>query len=279
MTRRSNIRAAALTSGNQQTERQAKRIARQQKHLEKDLLSTGPYIQSTGPGPAARARTIKFTDIKQLEPLTDTQSDFFDSYENNDADAYVLYGSAGTGKSFMAFYFALQDVLMQESVYKKIILIRSSVQSREQGHLPGSIEEKMEPFEQPYHSICAELLGRKDAYEKLKDTGAIEFHSSSFLRGSTFNNCIIIVDECQNFGFSELSTIVTRFGKSSKLIVCGDGAQNDLTTNKNDTSGFRDFLAVSKNMPEFRHFKFTTDDIVRSAFVKSWLIQCERMGI
>lgn len=277
MTRRNNGKAALTSSGNQQTERVAKRIARQQKYLEKDLLVSNPYLQPTGS--ASKSRAIKFNDIKQLDPLTDTQADFFDSYENNSATAYVLYGSAGTGKSYAALYFALQDVLMQESGFKKIVLIRSSVQSRDQGHLPGTIDEKMAPFEQPYHGICADLLGRKDAYEKLKDTGALEFCSSSFLRGETFNDSIVIVDEIQNFGFGEISTIITRIGKNSKLIICGDGAQNDLTANKNDVSGFREFLAVSKNMPEFRHFRFTTDDIIRSAFVKSWLVQCERLGV
>lgn len=277
MTRRNNGKAALTSSGNQQTERVAKRIARQQKYLEKDLLVSNPYLQPTGS--ASKSRAIKFNDIKQLDPLTDTQADFFESYESNSATAYVLYGSAGTGKSYSALYFALQDVLMQESVFKKIVLIRSSVQSRDQGHLPGTIDEKMAPFAQPYHGICADLLGRKDAYEKLKDTGALEFCSSSFLRGETFNDSIVIVDEIQNFGFGEISTIITRIGKNSKLIICGDGAQNDLTANKNDVSGFREFLAVSKNMPEFRHFRFTTDDIIRSAFVKSWLVQCERLGV
>lgn len=278
MTRRNNTRRAALTSSNNpQTERVAKRIARQQKHLEKDLLTASPYLQPSGFG--AKGRSIKFGDIKQLEPLTDTQSDFFEAYENEDADAYVLYGSAGTGKTFTALYFALQDILMQESVYKKIILVRSSVQSRDQGFLPGDADMKMEPFEAPYHGICSDLLGRKDAYEKLKDMGLLEFHSSSFLRGATFDNAIVIVDECQNFTFSELSTIATRIGNNTKLIICGDGAQNDLITDKNDVSGFRDFLAVSKSMSEFRHFKFTTDDIVRSGFVKAFIIACERLGL
>lgn len=278
MTRRNNTRRTALTSSNNpQTERVAKRIARQQKHLEKDLLTASPYLQPSGF--AAKGRSIKFGDIKQLEPLTDTQADFFEAYENNDADAFVLYGSAGTGKSYISLYFALQDVLMQESVYKKIILVRSSVQSRDQGFLPGSDQEKMEPFEQPYHGICADLLGRKDAYEKLKDMGLLEFHSSSFLRGATFDNAIVVVDEMQGMGIHELKTISTRAGKNTKLIFCGDGAQNDLITDKNDVSGFRDFMAVTKSMSEFRHFKFTPDDIVRSGFVKAFIIACERLGI
>lgn len=277
MTRRNNGRTTLIVGDNQQTTRVAKRIARQQKHLEKDLLSSGSYLPLNNG--TAKNRSIKFSDIKHIEPLTDTQVDFFDSYDDNSATAYVLYGSAGTGKSYIAVYFALQDVLQQGSDFKKIVLVRSSVQARDQGHLPGTAEEKMSMFEQPYYGIFSDLLGRKDAYEKLKDIGTLEFCSSSFLRGETFNNSIVIVDEIQNFSFSEISTIITRIGRNTKLILCGDGAQNDLVTNKNDVSGFRDFLSISKNMTEFRHFKFTTDDIVRSSFVKSWLIQCERLGL
>lgn len=253
-------------------ERQSKRINRQQRRLEKDIGVSASPIQAT------RSRTIKLENIKVLEPLTDTQRDFFDSYADDDATAYVLYGSAGTGKTFLALYHALLDVFTPESPYDRVIIVRSIVQSRDIGFLPG-LEEKLEPYESPYHGICADLIGKKDAYEKLKDMGKIEFISSSFCRGITMDNAIVVVEEAQNYNFSELSTILTRLGKNSKLIVTGDGAQNDLTKNKNDVSGFRDFIAVSSRMAEFRSFRFTSDDIVRSGFVKSWIITCEKLGL
>lgn len=235
------------------------------------------YQQANLSGVAGN-RAIKLTNLVTLEPLTDTQADFFDAYEEG-IEALVLFGSAGTGKTFLALYHALQDLLEPQSPYKKIIIIRSSVQGRDQGHLPGDANEKMAQFEKPYIGICAELLGRPDAYEKLKDMGVIEFESTSFLRGTTMKDCIIIADEIQNENFSTISTIMTRRGTNSKLIVMGDGLQNDLTHSKHDLSGFRDFIAVSKVMNEFRHFRFTSEDIVRSGFVKSWIIATEKLGL
>lgn len=261
-----------------QTERTAKRLARQQKHLEKEIQVASEY-NMTGQTGFSKNRAIRINNLKHIEPLTDTQADFFEAYENDDADALVLYGSAGTGKTMISLYHALQEVLTQESRYKRIIIIRSVVASRDMGFLPGTEEEKMEPYEQPYVSICSDLLGRKDAYTKLKDMGVVEFHSSSFLRGTTFNDAIVLFDEVQNENFANINTIITRIGKNTKLLVCGDSKQNDLTTNKNDQTGFYDFLNVSKNMSEFRHFKFTSDDIVRSQFVKSWIIATERLGL
>lgn len=256
-------------------DRQARRIARQAKQLDREV-STDMYKQTNLTG--AKARTIKLSDLPRLEPLTDTQADFFDAYEEN-VEAMVLYGSAGTGKTFMALYHALQDILNPESQFDKIIIVRSSVQGRDQGHLPGDAAEKMEQFELPYISICAELLGRPDAYEKLKDMGKIEFASTSFLRGITFNDAIIIADEIQNETFATIGTLVTRVGKNTKLIVMGDGLQNDLTHSKHDISGFRDFLAVTKVMSEFRSFRFTSDDIVRSGICRSWIVATEKLNL
>lgn len=277
MTRRNNTRRTALTSSNNpQTERTAKRIARQQKHLEKDLLTASPYLQPSGY--AAKGRSITLNNLKKLEPLTDTQADFFDAYENNDADAFVLYGSSGTGKSMLALYHALQDVLDPESVYKKLIIFRSCVASREIGHLPG-LEEKFAPYILPYISICADLFGRQDAYEKLVDMGKIEFLSSSFVRGNSYHDCIMFFDEAQNTTFGEANTIITRKGNNCKLIIGGDTKQDDLVQKKNDVSGFKQVLEVIRNMESFSTFKFTSDDIVRSPFVKEWIINCERLGL
>jgi phosphate starvation-inducible PhoH-like protein len=259
-----------------ETQRQAKRIGRQQKRLEKE---TGLNVVDITTG-NTRQRVVKLQDIKEIKPLTDTQYDFFESWADNAADGYVLFGSAGTGKTMIAIYHAILDVLDHEVTnINKLIIIRSSVQSREQGHLPGDINEKMEAFQAPYHSIFSTLTGKKDAYEKLVDMGKLEFHSTSFLRGDTFDNAIIIFDEFQNSSWEEISTVATRLGKNSKIIFCGDGSQDDLHFKKNDVSGFKTFLAVSSQMPEFRSFRFRPEDIVRSGFVKSWITTCERLKI
>lgn len=275
MSRTRTPRKSSLTTPTGSVTRQARRIARQTKQLEKEV-SIDMYRQTSLTN--SKGRTIKLTDLRQLDPLTDTQADFFDAYDDG-VESFVMYGSAGTGKSFLALYHALQEILDPESKYDRIIIIRSSVQGRHQGFLPGDDSEKMAVFEAPYVSICADLLNRNDAYEKLKDMGAIEFESTSFLRGQTFNNAIIIADEIQNENFKTISTIMTRVGNNSKLIVMGDALQDDLTVSRYDVSGFRDFISVSKSMSEFRHFKFTSDDIVRSGFCKSWIIAAEKQGL
>jgi phosphate starvation-inducible protein PhoH and related proteins len=271
-------RKTALTSSpNPQLERQARRISRQQKQLAKELAMEAAPLQVKLTGAGSRA--IKLSNLKRLQPLTDTQEDFFDAYDNPDNMAFVLYGSSGTGKSTIALYLALREVLDDENSKEKLIIIRSAVQTRDQGFLPGALELKMEPFSLPYHGICEFLTGRKDAYEKLVEMGKIEFLSSSMLRGSTFDDAIVVVDENQSMTWHELSTITTRVGKNTKVIFCGDYAQNDLITKKTDVSGFREFLDVTMRMSEFSHFKFTPDDILRSHFVKQFIIQCELLGI
>jgi phosphate starvation-inducible PhoH-like protein len=258
-------------------ERTAKRLGRQQKRLEREA---GLVNVLAATDTVSRQRVVRLQDIKNIEPLTDTQADFFDSWETDAATGYVLYGTAGSGKTFLAAYHALLAVLdPEETNYHKLVIIRSSVQSRDQGHLPGDINEKMAAFEAPYASILADLTGKKDAYEKLKDMGKIEFLSTSFLRGDTFNNSIVIFDEMQNASWTELFTVATRIGKNTKIIFCGDGRQDDLHFKKNDTSGFRDFIEVSRQMPSFRNFKFTEDDIVRSAFVKEFIVTCNKLGL
>ncbi len=259
-------------------QRQAKRLQRQQKRLEKVV---GLDVQSMRlEGQQSRSRAIRYDDIKVFEPLTDTQEDFFDAWETNQATGYVLYGSVGAGKTGCAINKAILDVMNPEyPEFKKLIIVRSSVQGRELGFLKGSASEKMEEFEAPYIGIFSEMTGRKDAYESLKEIGKVEFISSSFMRGATFNDSIVIVDEFQNFSWQELYSAVTRIGRNSKIIFCGDGKQDDLHFKKNDVSGFKEFMEVTRQMAEFRSFRFTSDDIIRSSFVKSWIVACERLGL
>jgi phosphate starvation-inducible protein PhoH len=275
---RSNNRQSDTPDGmNARTRRQARRLGRQQKQLESEVGVGIPVV--AGQSQSTRGRMIKYGDIKQIEPLTDTQADFFDAWEDDQAVGYVLYGSAGCGKSFLSFYHALLAVMdPNQPQYEKIVIIRSMVQTRDIGFLPG-LEEKFEPYEAPYHDIAYDLIGIKGAYDKLKETGKVVFLTTSFLRSVTLNNAIVIFDESQSENFHGISSVMTRLGKNSKLIVCGDGAQNDLIKSKHDVSGFHEFLEVSRKMPEFRHFKFTSDDICRSGFVRSWIVTCEKLGL
>jgi predicted ribonuclease YlaK len=169
--------------------------------------------------------------------------------------------------------------LDKSNPFKKIIIVRSAVQSREIGHLPGDVTEKMEIYQQPYVQICDTLFGRKDAYQRLEEQGYIDFISTSFIRGMSFDDAIIIVDECQNMNWSEISTVMTRVGYRSKIIWCGDYRQTDLNRSKNDSTGIRQFLDVAKSMTSFTHVEFTVDDIVRSSLVRDWIIACNNMNI
>jgi phosphate starvation-inducible PhoH-like protein len=277
-TRRSNRnRNADLVQVAPEIERQARRLNRQQKRLEKNMGLDA--VKTTLEG-VARQKVIRYQDIKKIEPLTDTQADFFDAWDDDQATGYVLYGSAGTGKTYSAIAKAISDVLNPDlENCKKLIIIRSLVSGREIGHLPGDINLKQEPYEAAYGPILADITGKPDAYTSLKDMGKIEFHTSSFVRSLTFDDAVIVVDENQNFSFQELYTIATRVGKNTRIIFCGDGKQDDLHFKKNDTSGFSDFIDVTRKMSSFRNFRFTSDDIIRSQFVKEFIITCEKLGL
>ena len=214
--------------------------------------------------------------MRQIRPLTPTQSDMFDSYKEGFNLAAI--GTAGTGKTMCAMYLALNDVL-KKGGFERIIIIRSAVQTREQGFMPGTKEQKEALYSVPYSDIVSDLFGRKDAYKILEQKGMIEFMTSSFVRGLTFDNAIIIVDECQSMTYHELDTIITRVGESSKIIFCGDTRQDDLgiSRNRSDVSGLSDFLRVLNSIESFETIKFTPDDVVRSGLVKEYILAKERL--
>jgi phosphate starvation-inducible PhoH-like protein len=218
--------------------------------------------------------------MKQITPITDNQDRLFDSY--NQGKNILAIGSAGTGKTYISLYLALKDV-MAKNQYKEIIIIRSSVQSREQGHMPGDAKDKMAHFEAPYIDIVNDLFERGDAYQIMKQKNLIRFMSTSFIRGLTFDNALILVDECQNMRWDEIRTIMTRVGEGSKIMLCGDTKQDDLACSKNrlDVSGLRQFKRVIDKMGSncFDTIEFTVDDIVRSGLVREFIIAEELLEV
>lgn len=221
--------------------------------------------------PVANGLKIKLDHLKTFEPLTDNQRKFFDAYKRGDY-FIALHGVAGTGKTFCAMYKAMEEVLDKGNPFKKIIVVRSAVQSREVGHLPGDISEKMEIYQQPYRQICETLFGRKDAWDRLEEQGYVEFISTSFIRGMSFDDAIIIVDEMQNMTFEEIDTVMTRVGYRSKILWCGDYRQTDLNKKKNDVTGILKFFDIAYHMKAFTKFEFDVNDIVRSSLVKDYIV-------
>jgi len=214
--------------------------------------------------------------MKAVEPLTENQRLTFEKYY--DGKNLLLHGIAGTGKSFLSIYLALQSVLSDASRYKKVVIVRSVVPTRDMGFLPGSNAEKAKVYEAPYQAIFTELFNRGDAYQYLKQKGLVEFISTSFIRGITLNDCIIVVDEIANMTLHELDSVITRVGKNCKIMFCGDFRQSDFTR-EHEKNGLTDFMRILNRMKSFEYVDFTENDIVRSAMVKEYIIAKERLKI
>jgi phosphate starvation-inducible protein PhoH len=228
--------------------------------------------ESREPKPVASNQLkLRLDNLKTFQPLTDNQKKFFDAYKQGDY-FIALHGVAGTGKTFIALYKAIEEVLDKSNPFNKIIVVRSAVQSREMGHLPGDVGEKMEIYEQPYRQICHQFFDRKDAWDRLEEQGHIQFISTSFIRGMSFDNAIIIVDEMQNLNYDEIDTVMTRVGHMSKILWCGDYRQTDLNKRKNDVTGILKFFDIAQHMKAFTRIEFTVDDIVRSSLVKDYIL-------
>lgn len=208
--------------------------------------------------------------LKDIQPLTGNQSKLFAHYEK-DRHLFV-HGCPGTGKSFLNIFLALQELMKDDCLYKRLIIIRSAVPTRDIGFLPGSPEEKVALYEIPYVAIFTELFGRPDAYELLKDEGTVEFVTTSFLRGMSFKDSIIMVDELQNMTFEELNTVISRVGDNSKVLFLGDYYQTDLNKKRNDKTGYIKFKSILETIDSFGFVEMGIEDIVRSTLVKKYII-------
>jgi len=230
----------------------------------------------------AKNKDITYNQLSTIKPVTDSQKLVFDSWKKGQNQ--FLFGCAGTGKTFISLYLALQEVLKNETPYDKVIVVRSLIPTREIGFLPGDEEDKAALYQVPYSNMMQFMFEQPNEqafsmlYDRLKAQGSFYFLSTSFLRGLTFDNSIIIVDECQNLNFHELDTIITRVGQDSKIFFCGDFGQSDLTK-MNEKNGLMDFLQILQEMQEFNCTEFDIGDIVRSGFVRSYLIQKTKLGM
>lgn len=214
-------------------------------------------------------------ELKRIVPKTENQKLAFDYYENN--KNLLLHGSAGTGKTFISLYLALQSVLYDRT-QRKIAIVRSAVPTRDIGFLPGSAKDKMAAYEAPYQAIFTELFGRADAYTVMKLKKIVDFIPTSFIRGLTMDNTIIIVDEASNLSGHELDSIITRVGDNTRIIFSGDYAQSDFTKDI-ERRGLKEFTSILDSMKSFRKVEFNENDIVRSGMVREYIITKNKLGL
>ena len=229
----------------------------------------------------AKQQDVKAKDLLSIKPIGDNQKTVFDTWDKGNNQ--FVYGAAGTGKTFILLYKALQDVLNPETPFDRVIIVRSLIPTREIGFLPGDEEDKSALYQINYMNMVRFMFQQPNEqafsmlFERLKNQGTLHFMSTSFLRGVTFDNTIVIVDECQNLNFHELDTIVTRIGQNSKISFAGDFFQTDLTKS-NERNGLHDFVKILDNMSSFNVTEFNIGDIVRSGFVREYLIEKTKLG-
>ena len=236
---------------------------------------------NSSPKKMRRKKPINSEQLTEIKPLTDNQKLVFDAYEEN--KNLFLYGCAGTGKTFIAMYLALKEILSNKTPYEKLYVVRSLVPTREIGFLPGDHEDKAHLYQIPYQNMVKYMFKMPDdpafemLYDNLKAQETISFWSTSFLRGTTLDNAIVIVDECQNLNFHELDSIMTRVGNDSKIIFAGDVAQTDLVKT-NEKNGILDFMKILQIMDEFACLEFDVNDIVRSGLIRNYIITKLQLG-
>ena len=221
-----------------------------------------------------KPNVLKIDHLITVEPMTTSQEVVFTAWD--EGNHLVMTGAAGSGKTFSALYLALEDTLDTSEPQHQIILCRSAVPTREIGYLPGTLDEKLDAYTAPYRQICSHLFDDDGAYDKLTKQGEIKFVSTSHLRGTTFDDAIIIIDEMQNLTFHELDSIITRVGNNCRVVFCGDYYQTDFVKTT-DRAGMHSFMEIIEHMNRFTIVEFTWADIVRSDFVRDYIMTKEML--
>jgi phosphate starvation-inducible PhoH-like protein len=215
---------------------------------------------------------LRIEHLITLEPLTKSQENVFASWK--DGFNLVLSGSAGTGKTYISTYLSLLDIMDKNKPEQKLVIVRSAVPTRDMGFLPGTLEEKEDAYKAPYYSILTDLFEDKDAWRKIEIAKQIEFLTTSFIRGITLTDCVVLIDESQNLTYHELCSVITRLGNNCRIILCGDYYQSDFTKS-GDRDGLERFTKILENMKLFDHVEFTWEDIVRSGLVRDFIMTKE----
>lgn len=219
---------------------------------------------------------VRYEDLFEFDPQTENQKKAYDAWA--EGENLVLAGSAGTGKTFVAMYLGLEAVLERETPYDKLIIVRSVVPTRDMGYLPGTVEEKKEVFETPYKAISLEMFGDTASYNKLINSHQLEFTTTSFIRGLTIDNAVVIVDEMQNLNFHELDSVITRVGENCRVILSGDYHQSDFK-DENERNGLQRFLRIIEQLRNFSVITYGWQDIVRSDFLRDYIMTKEMLGM
>jgi phosphate starvation-inducible PhoH-like protein len=218
----------------------------------------------------SRAASIA-AGIKQVR-LRPGQRDYVDTILKNDIT--FCYGPAGTSKTFTACYSALQ--MLQNKEIKEIILCKPIQEAGEKlGHLPGGIEDKVDPYMKSYKSNLVKIIGH-ELTETLFEKKIIRFEPLAYMRGDTFDDALMVLDEAQNANFKQLMLFVTRMGKDSKVVVTGDVSQADIQASQ---VSLPDFIELIKDVKGVGTHIFTEKDIVRAKILQEVVVRYDKWKI
>lgn len=243
------------------TKRNARRAA-----VQREAFAAQSNVIAMQQGPQVKKFSLQ--DLAKINPLTNNQKKAFEAWRSG--KNLFLGGSAGCGKSFLGMFLGLESVLDKDEYQDQLVIIRSAVETRKIGFLPGTEEEKYAKFEAPYHGLADKLFKWKKSYENMKDVGLIDFNITSFLRGVEFDESVMLIDEVQNMDIEEIDTVMTRVGIDTRVIITGDGNQDDLKRHK-EASGYQTIKSVCEKMDSFVVVEFTPEDSVRSPFIREYL--------